>query len=285
MQMRARVGHGQGQLHRVAHAHLVDVAHVEHLDAHVMHQALFAGVHAADADLAQVARVQRRHMPADARQRRRPMPAQTGHRHAVDVATGCERGGVEVGMGIEPEHPQAAALRTAMARHRADGANTQAVVAAQHDRHAAFLQFGMHGIVQQLVPGHDFGQMTKTVHGVLPGIGRTREVAAIAHVHTEPGDGLVDAGHAQRLRAHARAQAAGADIGRCPDQAHATAGRQWREGRRHATGSRCLAQATASPGARTDANRSRGSASVGTSASGWPRPSARALSRMKRSAE
>ena len=50
--MRVRVDVAERQLHRVAHAHLVDVAHVEDLEAGLVHEALLARVDAADADLA-----------------------------------------------------------------------------------------------------------------------------------------------------------------------------------------------------------------------------------------
>ena len=89
----------------MAHADLVDGAHVEHLDTHVVHKLAFTLVHTADTNLADVARLQRGHLAADVGQRVRPVPTQAGHRHAVDVAAGGHGGGVEVGMGVEPQHP------------------------------------------------------------------------------------------------------------------------------------------------------------------------------------
>jgi len=52
MQMGVGVQRGQREFHRMAHAHLVDVAHVEDLKALLVHETLLAGVDAADADLA-----------------------------------------------------------------------------------------------------------------------------------------------------------------------------------------------------------------------------------------
>ena len=51
VQMRVAVEPGERLLHRLAHAHLVDVAHVEHIEALVVDEALLASVDAADADL------------------------------------------------------------------------------------------------------------------------------------------------------------------------------------------------------------------------------------------
>ena len=44
----------QGALHGVAHAHFVDVAHVEHLNAHLVDKTLFTFIHTAYADLTDV---------------------------------------------------------------------------------------------------------------------------------------------------------------------------------------------------------------------------------------
>ena len=52
VQVRVGVDRRQRELHRVAHAHLVDVAHVEDLEAGLVDEALLARVDAADADLA-----------------------------------------------------------------------------------------------------------------------------------------------------------------------------------------------------------------------------------------
>ena len=49
----------------------------------------------------------------------------------MDIAAGRQLAGVEVGMGIEPEHAQALACFTAVARHRADRTQAQAVVATE----------------------------------------------------------------------------------------------------------------------------------------------------------
>jgi hypothetical protein len=76
-------------------------------------------------------------VPADLDQLLRAVPAQAGHRHAVQVAAGREHAGVEVGMGVQPQHAQLAAGCAAVARHGADAADAQAVVAAQQDGQAA----------------------------------------------------------------------------------------------------------------------------------------------------
>ena len=137
MQVRVVVHLRQRLGHRVAHAHLVDVAHVKNFYAHVVHQFFFALVYAANADLAQVFWVQRRKHLAEAAnldQLSGPLAAQAGHRHAVDIAAGREGSGVEVGMRIKPQHPKLLFQAAAMSRHGADRTNAQAMVAAEHDR-------------------------------------------------------------------------------------------------------------------------------------------------------
>ena len=55
----------------------------------------------------------------------------------MDVAAGREHVGVEVGVRVEPEDAQLLARLAAVARDGADGADTQAVVAAEQDRQVA----------------------------------------------------------------------------------------------------------------------------------------------------
>ena len=106
VQVGVGVDRRQRQLHGVAHAHLVDVAHVEDLEAVLVHELLLAGVDAADADLPHPLRADRRHLAADLDQLLRAEAAQAGDRHAVDVAARRELVGVEVGVGVEPEDAQ-----------------------------------------------------------------------------------------------------------------------------------------------------------------------------------
>ena len=91
VQVRVRIQRGQRQLHRVAHAHLIDVAHVEHLQPHLVHEALLARVDTADADLADHLRLDRGHRAADLDQLLGAVAAQASHRHAVQVAARSQR--------------------------------------------------------------------------------------------------------------------------------------------------------------------------------------------------
>ena len=136
MQMGVGIHQGEGQFHRGAHAHLVDVAHVEDFQVHLVHKTFLALIHTADTNLAYPFWRNGWHVAADLDQFFWPMAAQAGHRHAVDVAAGCQRVGVEVGMGVQPQDAQFFAGVAAVARHGADGANAQAVVAAQQDGQA-----------------------------------------------------------------------------------------------------------------------------------------------------
>lgn len=108
MQVGVGIYQSQRQFHGMAHAHLVDVAHVEDFDANIMNQALLASVDAADADLANILWIERRDMAADIHQLARPVPAQTSDRHAVNVAARRQRRRIEIGMRIKPQNAQLA---------------------------------------------------------------------------------------------------------------------------------------------------------------------------------
>ena len=88
------------------HAHLVDGAHVEHFEILLVHEAPLAGIDAANADLAHPLRADRRGHSADLQQLPRAEAAQAGHRHAVQAAARRQFAGVEIGVRIQPQHPQ-----------------------------------------------------------------------------------------------------------------------------------------------------------------------------------
>ena len=245
MQVGVCIQSGQRLLHGLAHAHLVDVAHVEHLQALLMHKALFACVHAADADLPDLRRVQRcataRHAGQPG-QRLGAEPAQAGHGHAMHIAAGRECTGVEVGMGIQPQHPQLLTHFCAMAGHGADAAQAQAVVATQQDGQVAQLQFGIHGVKHPLVPLHHLGQVSITVHGRLPGVGGATQVAPVKHLQSVRLQRCLQARHAQGLGPHGGAARPGADVGGGADQAGglgAAQGVGWHGAGAFWEGSRC----------------------------------------------
>ena len=91
----------------------------------------------------------RTHCGSMRRQRRHPVEflgseaAQARDRHAVQAAARTELAGVEIGVRIEPQHSQRPPRLAAMARHRRDRADREAVVAAEQDGQA----------VQPRVPG------------------------------------------------------------------------------------------------------------------------------------
>ena len=94
-----------------------------------------------------------------------------------------------------------------MARHRADRADAQAVVAAQQDGQLALAQFGMHRVVHRAVPGGHFRQMAVAVDGRLPGIGRAIQIAAVLDLEALGLDDRTQAGDAQGFRSHGGARA------------------------------------------------------------------------------
>ena len=219
MQVCLVVQRGERQFHRVAHAHFVDEAHVEHLQSHLVHQSLFAGIDTADSDLAHHLGVQGRHGAAYFDQRLRTLPAQASHGHAMDIAAGREQAGVEVGVRIEPQHTQLLASLAAMPCHGADGAYTQAVVTAQQDGQATELQLGQYRRVRGPVPGYHLVQMAIAVNGVQPGIGGAAEVAPVLHLQTVAFQRGLQPRHAQCFGAHAGAAGAGTDVGGGADEA------------------------------------------------------------------
>src|SRR5207302_11477629 len=96
MQVRIAVEAGERLLHRIAHAHLIDVAHVEHIESLLMDEALLARVDAANADLAHARRIDGRSPAADLHQLARPEAAQARHRHAMHTAAPGPLTGLEV---------------------------------------------------------------------------------------------------------------------------------------------------------------------------------------------
>ena len=212
MQVGVGVHQRQRQLHGGAHAHLVDETHVKHVQPGLVHQAFFALVDAAYANLAHPFGTDGGYLAADAGQHIRAISAQASHRHAVDVAAGGERVGVEVGVGVQPQHPQFLTDIAAMPGHRADRAQPQTVIPPQHDGQAVLLQFGIHRIVQRLVPGGHLVQMPVAVHRGQPGVGRAAQVATVNHVQAMALQHRDDVGHAQGLRAHAGTTAARANV-------------------------------------------------------------------------
>ena len=213
MQVGVGIHQRQRQFDGRAHAHLVDVAHVEHFDVLFVHKTFLAFVHTADANLAYPFGRNGGYLAAYLDQLLGTMAAQAGHRHSVDVAAGRERVGVEVGMGVQPEDAQLFAGVAAVAGHGADGPNTQAVVAAQQNGQAAIGQFGIHRIVHGLVPVRDLGQMAVAVHWRQPGVAGANHVAFVDDVQALGRQHVGDIGHAQGLRPHAGAAAASTNVG------------------------------------------------------------------------
>ena len=109
--------------------------------------------------------------------------------------------GVEIGMRVQPQHPQFLAGVAAMARHGgADRADAQAVVAAQQDGQLALPQFGMHRVVDRAVPGGHFRQMAVAVDGSCQGLARAIQIAAVLDLEALGLDDRTQAGDAQGFR-------------------------------------------------------------------------------------
>ena len=131
----------------------------------------------------------------------------------MHVAAGGDVGGVGVGMGIEPQHPQRAARCAAVPGHGADGSDGQAVVTTQQHGQLLVRQGGFDRVVNGLVPGHHFGQVAITRVGWLPGVGRAGQVALVSHLQAAQLQGFRQSCHTQGIGPQAGAAHAGANIG------------------------------------------------------------------------
>jgi len=180
------------------------------------------------------------------------------------------------------------ALVAAVPCHRADGADRQAVVAAQHDGQPPGLKFRVQGVMQQLVPLHHFRQMAKAVDGLQPRVGRAMEVAAVFDIQPQLRQGLRQARHAQCLRPHAGTEHTGSNVGGDANQTDAAWGEVGVGGKGagvHAadanagSASRRAASAWPREAGRIRLNRSFGLASSGSNNSRCPRPNSKAVSR------
>jgi hypothetical protein len=114
--------------HRLAHADLVEVPHVEDLDAVLVQQVLLAEVDVAQTDLAHVAGGESGHRARHLDQLGRSVAGQHRDGHPVHVARRRDRRRVVVGVGVEPQQPQRPALLAAVPRDRAHRADGEAVV-------------------------------------------------------------------------------------------------------------------------------------------------------------
>jgi hypothetical protein len=106
-----------------------------------------------------------------------------------------------------------------MSRHRADRADRERMVTPHQDRQPVRGEIRIDRIVDQPIPGRDFRQMTIAMVRREHGIEGPAEIALVPDVGHEAGDGLDQAGHAQRFGPHVRAANAGADVGGGADDA------------------------------------------------------------------
>jgi len=135
----------------------------------------------------------------------------------MQVAAGTGAAVVAVGMRVQPQNAQGFSAIAAMARHGADRADGQTVVAAQQDWQVTALEFRMNGLVHGGVPGHHFGQMPVTACHGEAGMGGTREVTAVPHVQT-PAAQQQQSRRTQGLRPLSGPGSVGASIARRADE-------------------------------------------------------------------
>ena len=134
--------------------------------------------------------------------------------------------GVEISVRVQPQHPQFLAGVAAMARHRADRADAQAVVAAQQDGQLALAQFGMHRVVHRAVPGGHFRQMAVAVDGGCQGLAGPYRLPRSST--SKPWASMTGPRPAtRRASGPMEAPRAGADVGGRSDQRCRAAGKGW----------------------------------------------------------
>ena len=158
-------------------------------------------------------------------ERFRTQAEQRGQRHAVDVARGRGFGGVDVGMGVDPEHADLLVLAAVELGHPGDGARRQRMIAAQHQgRHALFqgLEYGLGGAVAGL---GNLLQVAGLVAAGSLGFGDFHaDVAAIGHAMPQGLQPGFQAGDPHRRGSHVHAPAAGPHVERNADDANAAGG-------------------------------------------------------------
>ncbi len=175
-------------------------------------------VHRAHADLADVIGVKHRREARQVGELARADAAKTGDRHPVQVPRGRDLVGVEIGMGIEPKHPQPLSALAAETRHRRDAARGEAMVAAEQDRQTSVGKRPVVGIVHHRIPGGHFAQVPVTVDRRLPGIEGPVRLPRSSTLRPRAASALYDPGHTQRLRPHRGAAVPGTDVGGRADQ-------------------------------------------------------------------
>jgi len=106
-------------------------------------------------------------------------------------------------LGVQPQHPQRAALPPAVAGDGADGADGQAVVAPHEEREAALVQRRVDRVEDRAVPGHHLVEVAQSPGGRVAGVGRAGEVAGILDLQAVIAQRLGQARHAQGVGPHA----------------------------------------------------------------------------------
>src|SRR5688500_3756890 len=107
---------------------------------------------------------------------------------------------------------------------RTDGPYGEAVIAAEQHRRETIRQRAVDSVVHELIPGRYLGEMqvafgTRRAWSACAG-----QITRVADHDTSGCQGALDAGHAQRLRAHRSTPIAGTHIRGGADQYHTTLG-------------------------------------------------------------
>src|SRR3546814_3410154 len=90
---------------------------------------------------------------------------------------------------VQPQDPQLPAVLAAVGRDRRDRTHGQAVVSAEHDRHAAGIELAGGRFEHGAIPGHHFVEVAIALDRWLPRVARALDVAAVDHVDAARGQG------------------------------------------------------------------------------------------------
>ena len=202
----------------------IDVLHREDVDAGVADDLLLALVEIADADehgvlgRAPWARSRRCATAPPARGRAAPRAACRGRCRCRELA------GVFMSPCASTQiSPSGLSVAAQEIRGRRDRSRREAVVAAEHEREAAFLEHGERRLVELLADARDLADVFLARIAERLGLGNRRdEIAGVDDRHAQRRQPFAEPGDAKRRGPHVDAAAVAAEVERHADDVHGT---------------------------------------------------------------
>jgi hypothetical protein len=138
----------------------------------------------------------------------------------MDVARQRRLRRVHVAVRVDPDEAERTPVPAREARRRRHRSGAEAVIAAEHDRGAAFEQHVARLIVECLADARDLAEIAlPRIAGRRRLLGRRVDVAVVVDFVAERSQALADAGDPDRGRPHVDAAAAAAEVERNADDA------------------------------------------------------------------